>query len=106
MFGARWAAAGRELALVTQSRKARVHRDFFPSVDAGLIRLHVRAPPGTRIEATEQLYTAVVESTQSLSGNSTSASPLATGSPCWLRTVTSITTHRALALRVLLLTVP
>jgi CzcA family heavy metal efflux pump len=36
-----------------------VGRDFFPSVDAGLIRLHVRAPPGTRIEATEQLYIAV-----------------------------------------------
>ncbi|HET6337542.1 MAG TPA: efflux RND transporter permease subunit [Polyangiales bacterium] len=39
-----------------------VGRDFFPSVDAGLIRLHVRAPPGTRIEATEQLYIAVGES--------------------------------------------
>src|SRR5258706_2235939 len=27
-------------------------RDFFPSVDAGLIRLHFRAPTGTRIEET------------------------------------------------------
>ena len=28
--------------------------DFFPQVDAGQIRLHVRAPAGTRIEETEQ----------------------------------------------------
>src|SRR6185437_16890263 len=31
-----------------------VGRDFFPSVDAGLIKLHVRGPPGTRIEETEK----------------------------------------------------
>jgi len=30
-------------------------RDFFPKVDAGLIRLHVRAPTGTRIEETARL---------------------------------------------------
>jgi multidrug efflux pump subunit AcrB len=30
-------------------------RDFFPSVDAGQIRLHVRAPAGTRIEVTDEL---------------------------------------------------
>jgi CzcA family heavy metal efflux pump len=30
-------------------------QDFFPTVDAGQIRLHVRANPGTRIETTEQL---------------------------------------------------
>jgi len=30
-------------------------RDFFPRVDAGLIRLHVRAPTGTRIEETARL---------------------------------------------------
>jgi multidrug efflux pump subunit AcrB len=34
--------------------------DFFPQVDAGQIRLHVRAPAGTRIEETE-LYFAQVE---------------------------------------------
>jgi multidrug efflux pump subunit AcrB len=28
-------------------------RDFFPTVDAGLIKLHVRGPPGTRIEQSE-----------------------------------------------------
>jgi multidrug efflux pump subunit AcrB len=31
-------------------------RDFFPSVDAGAIRLHVRAPPNTRIEDTQRLF--------------------------------------------------
>jgi multidrug efflux pump subunit AcrB len=31
-------------------------QDFFPSVDAGQIRLHVRAPAGTRIEETERLF--------------------------------------------------
>ena len=30
-------------------------RDFFPSVDAGLIRLHMRAPTGTRIEETARI---------------------------------------------------
>ena len=31
-------------------------RDFFPQVDAGQFRLQVRAPPGTRLEATEQRF--------------------------------------------------
>jgi multidrug efflux pump subunit AcrB len=31
-------------------------RDFFPSVDAGLIKLHVRGVPGTRIEETERKF--------------------------------------------------
>src|SRR6185295_6298361 len=30
-------------------------RDFFPSVDAGQIRLHFRAPTGTRIEETARI---------------------------------------------------
>ena len=30
--------------------------DFFPSVDAGLIQLHVRAPARTRIERTQQIF--------------------------------------------------
>ncbi len=33
--------------------------DFFPSVDAGLLKLHVRAPVGTRIEETEKLVASV-----------------------------------------------
>jgi CzcA family heavy metal efflux pump len=36
-----------------------VGQDFFPSVDAGLIRMHVAAAPGTRIEETERLFTEV-----------------------------------------------
>ncbi|MBV8880149.1 MAG: efflux RND transporter permease subunit [Planctomycetaceae bacterium] len=32
-----------------------VGEDFFPDVDAGQFRLHVRAPSGTRLEATEQI---------------------------------------------------
>lgn len=36
-------------------------RDFFPSVDAGLIRFHARAAPGTRIEETEQLHASVAD---------------------------------------------
>jgi CzcA family heavy metal efflux pump len=34
-------------------------RDFFPLVDAGQFRLHVRAPAGTRIEETERIFTQV-----------------------------------------------
>ncbi|HEX8914700.1 MAG TPA: efflux RND transporter permease subunit [Humisphaera sp.] len=33
-----------------------VGHDFFPTVDAGQIRLHVRAPAGTRIEQTEEYF--------------------------------------------------
>ncbi len=34
-------------------------RDFFPNVDAGQIRLHMRAPTGTRIEETARIADAV-----------------------------------------------
>src|SRR5260370_36333108 len=33
-----------------------VGRDFFPVIDAGQIKLHVRAPAATRIEATERIF--------------------------------------------------
>ena len=33
-----------------------VGRDFFPAIDGGQIRLHVRAPPETRIEETEHIF--------------------------------------------------
>jgi multidrug efflux pump subunit AcrB len=33
-----------------------VGRDFFPTVDAGQLRFHVRTPPGTRIEETEGYF--------------------------------------------------
>jgi multidrug efflux pump subunit AcrB len=36
-----------------------VGTDFFPSVDAGIMKLHFRAPAGTRIESTEKRVLAV-----------------------------------------------
>jgi multidrug efflux pump subunit AcrB len=33
-----------------------VGRDFFPAIDEGQIKLHVRAPAATRIEATERIF--------------------------------------------------
>ncbi|GAB4026201.1 efflux RND transporter permease subunit [Spirosoma koreense] len=38
-----------------------VGRDFFPKVDAGQIKLHLRAPAGTRLEATEQVAAKTAE---------------------------------------------
>lgn len=38
-----------------------VGEDFFPTVDAGQLRLHVRAPAGTRIEETERHFAQVSE---------------------------------------------
>ncbi|MBB5064349.1 efflux RND transporter permease subunit [Granulicella mallensis] len=38
-----------------------IGRDFFPSVDAGQIKLHIRARPGTRIESTKVLFSQVEE---------------------------------------------
>src|SRR5207253_9614936 len=35
--------------------------EFFPLIDAGQIRLHVRAPAATRIEETERIFQAVEE---------------------------------------------
>ncbi|MGV3624993.1 MAG: efflux RND transporter permease subunit [Archangium sp.] len=43
-------------ALGSMSLMLFVGRDFFPSVDAGLIKLHVRGVPGTRIEETEKRF--------------------------------------------------
>jgi len=36
-----------------------IGEDFFPYVDSGQMRLHVRAPEGTRIEETEQVFARV-----------------------------------------------
>ncbi len=36
-----------------------IGQDFFPDVDAGLMRLHVRAASGTRVEETEQIFARV-----------------------------------------------
>ncbi|HEX3865248.1 MAG TPA: efflux RND transporter permease subunit, partial [Gemmatimonadaceae bacterium] len=70
-------AYGRVLAVLVENRKLTlaaaaafglvsfgllrvVGEDFFPSTDAGMMKLHYRAPSGTRIETTEQ-YVAQVE---------------------------------------------
>jgi multidrug efflux pump subunit AcrB len=44
-------------------------RDFFPQVDAGQMRLHVRAPPGTRIEQTQVYFTRVETEIRKIVGN-------------------------------------
>ncbi len=38
-----------------------IGEDFFPNVDAGQFRLHVRAPAGTRLEETERVFGEVEE---------------------------------------------
>ena len=38
-----------------------VGSDFFPTIDSGQLRLHVRAPGGTRIEETERIFGQVEE---------------------------------------------
>jgi len=35
---------------------SQIGSDFFPPIDAGQLRLHVNAPPGTRVEQTERIY--------------------------------------------------
>jgi len=49
-----WAMGG--LVLASMCLVPFLGRDFFPSVDAGQFRLHVRAPAGTRLESTAQRY--------------------------------------------------
>jgi multidrug efflux pump subunit AcrB len=44
-------------------------RDFFPQVDAGQMRLHVRAPAGTRIEQTQEDFASVEAAIRQLVGN-------------------------------------
>jgi multidrug efflux pump subunit AcrB len=43
-------------------------RDFFPQVDAGEMRLHVRAPPGTRLETTQEDFARVEGAIRQLIG--------------------------------------
>ncbi len=44
------------LALGSLALAPWIGRDFFPAVDAGQFRMHVRAPSGTRIEETERVF--------------------------------------------------
>lgn len=43
--------------------------DFFPAVDAGQMRLHVRAPPGTRIEQTQADFARVETAIRDIVGD-------------------------------------
>jgi multidrug efflux pump subunit AcrB len=43
--------------------------DFFPQIDAGQMRLHVRAPPGTRLEATQRYFADVEAAIRQIVGN-------------------------------------
>jgi multidrug efflux pump subunit AcrB len=43
--------------------------DFFPQIDAGQMRLHVRAPPGTRLETTQRYFADVEAAIRDIVGN-------------------------------------
>jgi multidrug efflux pump subunit AcrB len=45
-----------------------VGRDFFPQVDAGQMRLHVRAPPATRLEDTQRYFAEVERAIRQIVG--------------------------------------
>ena len=47
----------------------RLGRDFFPQVDAGQMRLHVRTPPGTRIEQTQEEFAKVETAIRQIVGD-------------------------------------
>ncbi|MEA2744885.1 MAG: hypothetical protein QOG25_3256, partial [Acetobacteraceae bacterium] len=49
------------LLVVTGAVAGTIGLDFFPSADVGLIKMHYRAPPGTRIEETERQVLQVEE---------------------------------------------
>ncbi len=57
------------LMLVSTLLFPQLGRDFFPAVDAGQMRLHVRAPPGTRLETTQQYFAEVEAAVRELIGN-------------------------------------
>ncbi|WP_020469531.1 efflux RND transporter permease subunit [Zavarzinella formosa] len=46
-----------------------VGEDFFPTVDAGQFRLHVRTQPGTRLEQTERYFTQVEDEIRATMGD-------------------------------------
>ena len=47
----------------------RLGMDFFPQVDAGQMRLHVRAPAGTKLEKTQEDFAKVESSIREIVGN-------------------------------------
>ena len=42
------------LLVISGGLATMIGTDFFPTADVGIIKLHYRAPPGTRIEETEK----------------------------------------------------
>jgi len=46
-----------------------IGRDFFPQVDAGQMRLHVRAPPASRLEETQHYFSQVERAIRKIVGN-------------------------------------
>ncbi len=43
-----------------------IGQDFFPAVDAGQVRLHVRVPPGTRLDETGRRFSEIEETIRTL----------------------------------------
>jgi multidrug efflux pump subunit AcrB len=56
------------LIVVSLTLFPQLGRDFFPQVDAGEMRLHVRAPPGTRLETTHEYFARVEAAIRQLVG--------------------------------------
>jgi multidrug efflux pump subunit AcrB len=69
--GAPWMTAGffGVLMVVSMALFPILGRDFFPSVDAGEMRLHIRAPAGSRIEVTAQYFARVEKAVRAIVGN-------------------------------------
>ncbi len=59
-------AVASTVALASLALALLVGTDFFPSVDTGQMKLHFRAPPGTRIERTETLVLSAVDRIRTL----------------------------------------
>jgi len=56
------------LMLVSMVLFPQLGRDFFPQSDAGQMRLHVRAPPGTRLEQTQAYFAEVEQAIREIAG--------------------------------------
>jgi multidrug efflux pump subunit AcrB len=56
------------LMLVSMTLFPQLGRDFFPQSDAGQMRLHVRAPPGTRLEQTQAYFAQVEQAIRRIAG--------------------------------------
>jgi multidrug efflux pump subunit AcrB len=54
------------MVVVTGALVPVVGTDFFPSADVGLIKLHIRAPRGTRLESTEQMVAGVEQAVRDI----------------------------------------